>query len=387
MDEDGRSAGGCGISWQDWWDFLTDGKGPYSEVETMKKKHRIKKLERTVHKCLEEVREVLGKEAAEAFALAWVRNLAAATGISKLPLIMEELLRSAGLGGPYRTSAERAEEDEEDERHFREARLERERREQANRWCADELIKRWCATELLGRKIMLNRLDELGEKFERSGRKDDHEAAEACRRAAALLHGLSTRALLYASDVVPLLARLAKEKTVAEVIPKGWQGLVTAELEAQRKAPPETWRGWWIDTIGELVESRFDYERNRVSADVLPPKELPAEQHGEFMAIDVGVRQWGDSAHVAHLRAIRISKSCLFVKGDGPKAMVYEATDAFPMSKLQATDLCGEDAGNWVVGDGCVGLTMHYLGTVSALATEHQDKEAYGDEINDEEGG
>jgi hypothetical protein len=40
-----------------------------------------------------------------------------------------------------------------------------------------------------------------------------------------------------------------------------------------------------------------------------------------------------------------------------------------------------------VVGDGCVGLTMHYLGTVSALATEHQDKEAYGDEINDEEGG
>jgi hypothetical protein len=346
----------------------------------MGRKRKLRRLEQKLYECLEEIRDLHGKDVAESFALAWMRTLARRTDGSSMPIIMQELLRVAGLGHPYRDADDVDEQvDAEAEQAFNVKRAERERREAANPLAADELIRQWCATDLVGRKICLNRLAETNHKLMREGEK---QAAEACERAIVLLHGLPSRRLLFAMDVVKPLAELAKQRAVAEVIPRAWQDMVIAEIEANRKAPPKTWKGWWIDTLDELLEDRTYYVRNRVDAEVMPPME--PGPHETFQAIDIGVRQWGDSSHVGHLRSIRVAKQCLFVKGDNANAQVYEATKAFPITKEQVKAGFGEGAANWVIGDGAVGLNMTYLGTHGELLEKLEKKHDGKGEASDD---
>jgi hypothetical protein len=348
----------------------------------MGRKRKLRRLEQKLYECLEEIRDLHGKDAAESFALAWMRTLARRTDGSSMPIIMQELLRVAGLGHPYRDADDVDEQvDAEAEQAFNAKRAERERREAANPLAADELIRQWCATDLVGREICLNRLAETIRKLMREG---EEKAAEACERASALLHGLSSRRLLFARDVLKPLAELSQQRTVAEVIPTAWQDMVIAEIEEQKKAPPASENGWWIDTLAELLDDHAYYQRNRVSGSVMLPKEMPEKAGETFLALDTGVRQWGDTAHIGHLRSVRIAGLCLFVLGSGEDALVYKATRAFPLSKLDAYDVFGEGVANWVVGDGAVGLDMAYLGTYGELHVEYHDEKDKEREAQDD---
>lgn len=361
----------------DWWEVFSGGISPDREVEHMGKKHKIKKLEKRIKRTLDEIREVLGQDVAEAFALSWVKNLAAATGVSKLPLVMEEMLRVAGFSRPQCDEEVTGQQitSDIDAGRLAKARREREVKEASNRLCIDELIRGWVRVDPLSQKMLVNRLTEMGE---RSGDLDNDEMfEEACENAAALLHALPTRKLLYAGAVVHLLANIAS-KDGLHSIPTDWQSMVNEELERRRLAQPTTWKGLWIDTVEELLPT--DFQRNAVHGEVMPPKDVPEDKDEPFTAIDSGIRQWGDTAEYGHIRAIRVSKRCLFVMpdglhGNGPKALVWEATKVFALSRDEVEPLFGENAASGVIGAGKVGLTMHYLGSVGDLRVSHEEKE------------
>jgi hypothetical protein len=112
----------------------------------------------------------------------------------------------------------------------------------------------------------------------------------------------------------------------------------------------------------------------------MPPKDVVANTDEPFTAIDSGIRQWGDTTEYGHIRAIRVSKRCLFIMpdgphGNGPKAPVWEVTKIFPLSRDEVEPLFGKKAAEGVIGAGKVGLTMHYLGTVGEMRVSHEEKE------------
>lgn len=342
----------------------------------MATKKKLMKLEKRLHRTLDEVRDVLGKDAAEAFAMAWMKHLSSSTGVSKLPIITGELFRSAGFG-VYRNDPDPAVEDDTGAVIFAERRREREMAERANPMVATAMVADWVTCDPLARKRLLNRIAEWGEMEAARGTDGaSRDNAEACTAAATLLLGLATRDLLYAWHVVPGLALMALQSGF-EHIHNSWRPLVQEEMNRRKKALPNTWKGWWIDTIRELLSE--DYMNNRVVAEIQPPKaEVLAnvEQHGSFTAIDVGVRRWGDSAHIAHLRSIRLSNSCLFVMGIGDAAEVYEAKAALPLSdKGYLVEMFSEEAASHMLPDGLVGLTLQYRGAVGELRAEHDKKE------------